>query len=158
MAFCERLYPQVVGTLTLVVGDRMTAEELAQEAFVRVWERWPRVRAMESPEGWTHHVAMNLARSSLRRRGAARRAQRRLEHEASLPPGDVDRDDVLAVRDALAALPRRQREAMVLRYYAGLDVDQTAQALGCAPGTVTSLCHRARRAMRSDLVARVETP
>lgn len=136
----------------------MTAEELAQETFVRVWERWRRVRTMDSPEGWTHHVAMNLARSALRRRAAARRAQRRLEAQVTVPVPGVDRDDVLAVREALADLPRRQREAIVLRYYAGLDVQATAQALGCAPGTVTSLCHRARQTMRDDLLAWVEAP
>lgn len=157
MVFCERLYPKVVGTLTLVIGDRMTAEELAQETFVRVWERWPRVRTMDSPEGWTHHVAMNLARSALRRRAAARRAHRRLEAQTAVAMSEADRDDVLAVRDALAALPRKQRDAIVLRYYAGLDVKAAAQALGCAPGTVTSLCHRARQSMRDDLLAWVET-
>lgn len=157
MAFCERLYPQVVGTLTLVVGDRMTAEELAQETFVKVWQRWDHVRTMDSPEGWTHHVGMNLARSWLRRRAAARRAQRRLESDAAVQVPDVDRDDVLAVREALAALPRRQREAIVLRYYAGLDVAATAEAMGCPPGTVTALCHRARAAMRTDIVLPAET-
>ncbi|HZP15125.1 MAG TPA: sigma factor, partial [Nocardioides sp.] len=71
--FCRETWPRLVGALSLMTGDRHVAEELAQEALVRVCERWDEVRAMESPLGWTHRVAFNLASSHFRRRSAERR-------------------------------------------------------------------------------------
>lgn len=62
-AFCERVRPRLVGALTLACGDRRIGEDLAQDTLVRVWERWPQVSAMTSPEGWTFRTGFNLASS-----------------------------------------------------------------------------------------------
>ena len=83
--FCDRIGPRLVGALTLTCGDRGVAEELAQDTLVRVWERWPQVRRMDSAEGWAFRTAFNLAGSWRRRRGAEHRANRR-----SLPSGAAD--------------------------------------------------------------------
>ena len=147
VALCARLHPQLVGTLTICCGDRGVAEELAQEALIRLWDRWPSVARMDSPEGWTHHVAMNLARSWLRRRAAERRALRRLGPAPDADTG-LDAGDVLALRRAVACLPPRQRAVIAWRFYAGLNVAQTADVLGCAPGTVKSLTSKATVALR----------
>lgn len=72
-AFCDRVSGRLVGSLTLYCGDRHLAEELAQEALARAWERWPAVSRMASPEGWAFRTAMNLARSGFRRRRIERR-------------------------------------------------------------------------------------
>lgn len=73
-AFCDRHHGRLVGMLALYVGDVHTAEELAQDALVRLCQHWPRVREMANPTAWLDRVAMNLARSMFRRRAAAGRA------------------------------------------------------------------------------------
>ena len=73
--FCTAEYPRLLGTLTLYCNDRGVAEELAQEALARACVSWPKVRGMDAPGAWIHRVAMNLANSHFRRRGAERRAQ-----------------------------------------------------------------------------------
>lgn len=108
---------------------------------------------LESPEAWVFHVGFNLARSARRRAEAERRAHQRIALErvdhAELP----DTSTALAIRDAVTALPPRQRAVLVVRYYAGLDVRETAKALGCAEGTVKSLTHSAIAALRASGVA-----
>src|SRR5680860_1449248 len=74
VAFCEREHPRLVGALSLYTNNTAVAEELAQEALVRVMDAWPRVRTMAAPGAWAHRVAMNLAASWFRRRSVERRA------------------------------------------------------------------------------------
>ena len=126
------------------------AEELAQETLARVWLRWSRVRELDEPLAlaWTYRVAINLTNSWLRRRMAERRARARLAARATDAPVDPDPADAVAVRRAVAALPRRQRTALVLRYYADLPVAEVAALMGCAPGTVKSLTSKALAALR----------
>jgi RNA polymerase sigma-70 factor (ECF subfamily) len=138
--FCAEVRGRLVGSLTLYCGDRGVAEELAQEALVRAWERWSKVSTLESPEAWTFRVGMNLANSWFRRRSAERRARGRLR----IPdPPDVDPATVAAVRDAVTALPPRQRATIIARFYLGHSVDETAALLECAPGTVRAATHQA---------------
>lgn len=145
--FCAALRPRLVGSLALFCGDRALAEELAQEALARAYERWARVSRMTSPEAWTYRTAFNLARSSGRRRAAERRAMRRLtgQPRPSLP----DDATAIAVRDALAALTPRQRAAIVARFYVGFSVAEAAHALGCADGTVRALTAQAVARLRA---------
>lgn len=158
--FCERLRGRLVGSLTLYCGDRGVAEELAQEALARAWERWSTVGQMASPEAWTYRTALNLARSRFRRRAAERRANRR--HAAHLGPCDVEQGSdaaaSLAVRAAVADLPPRQRAVIVARFYLGLDVADTAAALDCAPGTVKAATHAAIQNLRAAGLVEVEEP
>jgi RNA polymerase sigma-70 factor (ECF subfamily) len=146
-AFISDESPRLVGMLALYVGERGLAEELAQEALIRLCQHWPQVRTMERPGGWLTRVAMNLARSSWRRRAAERRAQARAGPPA-LTAVDPDVATTLAVRQAVAALPERQRRALVLRYYAQRSVVEVAFDMGCAEGTVKSLTHKAIAALR----------
>jgi RNA polymerase sigma-70 factor, ECF subfamily len=150
-AFCRRVFPVLVGGLTLHCGDSGVAEEMAQEALVRVWERWSTVGQAASAEAWTWRVALNLATSTFRRRGAERRAYSRLGLRGDLGATPPDQADRLAVRAAVAALPERQRSVLVLRFYADLAVAEAAGVLGCAEGTVKSLTHKAVAALRTQL-------
>jgi RNA polymerase sigma-70 factor (ECF subfamily) len=146
--FCRALSPRLVGSLVLFCGDRGLAEELAQEALARAFERWDRVSRMDAPEAWVYRTAFNLARTQGRRRTLERRAQRQLALAPA--PALPDSATAVALRDAVAALPPRQRAAVVARFYAGLSVAQAATALGCAPGTVKALVHQGVARLRES--------
>jgi RNA polymerase sigma-70 factor (sigma-E family) len=151
IAFCRRVHPLLVGGLTLHCRDRGVAEEVTQETLVRVWERWATVRLAASPEAWAWRVALNLTSSRFRRRTAERRAYARLGRRPGAEDAAPDEADRLTVLAAVAALPERQRAALVLRYYADLPVADVAAALRCAPGTVKSLTYKAVESLRMRL-------
>jgi len=141
-------YGRVVASLTLGLGDRALAEEAAQEAFVVALRRWGTVAYSQRPAAWVYVVAMRFARRQLRRRESRK--------EIRVMPLDVDPaqslSDRLTLRDALALLPARQRQAVVLRYLADLAVADVARAMGCKEGTVKSTLHSALASLRVDLV------
>ena len=145
--FCRERYPKLVGVLSLYCGNADVAEELAQEALVRVVRDWRKVKKMDSPEAWVHRVAVNLANSFFRRRAAEARATKRLAAEPEHVIEGARAEDV-ALREAVAALPRRQKTALVLRYFAGLSVRETADTLACPEGTVKTLTHKAIATLR----------
>lgn len=147
-AFCAEEHRRLVGSLTLHCGDPHVAAELAQEALARVCADWKRVRTMAAPGAWLHRVAMNLASSHYRRRKAERSAVARFGGR-QVEDGVPDAAGTVAVRRAVAALPLRQRTALVLRYYSDLSVQETAEAMGCAPGTVKALTSQAIGALRT---------
>lgn len=148
-AFFTANYVTLVRTLWSYSGDRHVGEEAAQEAFVRASRDWNRVSKLRSPVGWVSRVGINEVNRHFRRRGARDRALLRLgaeEHE--LPP---DVAGSLALQGALAALPWRQRAALVLHYFAGLPVAEIAEVLQTRPGTVKSLLSRGRSALADRL-------
>lgn len=153
--FARSQHAQLVATLALYCGDRWVAEELAQEALVRARERWDEVARMGSPGGWLHRVAINLANSRFRRRQAERRAYQRAgpDREGVELPATAD---AVAVREAIASLPERQRAVLVLRYFADLSVGQTAEAVGMTPGSVRSATYRALQVLREQFDVDVE--
>ncbi len=148
--FCRREWPRLVGGLELYTGDREVARDMAQEAMIRLCQRWATVRSMAAPRSWLHAVAFNLARSHYRRRAAEERANRR-SAPASTVHRDADVADRLAVRTAVAALPPRQRAALVARYYLGHSTASTAALLGVSEPTVKSNVHRAVHTLRRVL-------
>lgn len=148
VAFCAEEFPRLAGALGLYVGDRAVAEELAQEALLKACRRWGRVSRMESPGGWTWHVARNLANSHLRRRRAERRARARLEPAHRAASHDADTAERLAVRSAVAELPERQRTVLVMRYFLDCSVQQSSEELGVSQDAVRSLTKRAIAALR----------
>jgi RNA polymerase sigma factor (sigma-70 family) len=120
-----------------------------QEAVVRAWERSERGADIESLTAWVTTVSLNLARSRLRRVAAERRARARLGAGESSPRESPE--DRMDVTRALAALPRRQREATVLRYYLGMDMKEVAEVLGMSEGTAKTTLFRARRTLSRAL-------
>ncbi len=141
----DRLYR----ALWLVARDRSVAEEVTQDAFLKVWERWNRVRGLEDPAGYLYRTAMNILRN--RRRRAAL-ALRRIVH-ASPPVDDamaaVDARDVV-VR-ALGTLTPRERSALVLTDLLDMTSEDAAKALGVRASTVRVLAGRARAALRDRI-------
>lgn len=144
-AFCEEHWPKLVGALSLYTGDAFLAEELAQEAVARVCRHWRRVRAMDAPDAWLHRVARNLAHSHFRR--VARGTRATLRSQTDVVHAD---DEAVALRAAVASLPERERDAIVLRFYLGYSVRETAQMLDCPEGTVKTLTHRAIGRLRES--------
>jgi RNA polymerase sigma factor (sigma-70 family) len=131
--------------LVVMTRDVHAAEELTQESFVRVWERWERVKRMDDPTGYLYRTALNGWFQIHRR--AARAARRvALPHPNVDPMKAVDDRDLLARR--LLELPARQRAALVLTDYLGHSSRTAGLALGIRPGTVRRLASKARAALR----------
>lgn len=133
--------------LSLYCGDVGVAEELAAEALARACERWPDVVEMDAPGAWVHRVAINLANSYFRRRQAARRARARMSDR---PHRDEDVGEAVAIRRAVSSLPARQRQAIVLRFYLGMSVNQAATQMDVSRSAVKSLTYRAMQSLRSQ--------
>jgi RNA polymerase sigma factor (sigma-70 family) len=144
----------LVGALGLVCGERPKAEDLAQEALVRLWERWPTKRRPENPMAWCYRVGVNLARSAARRQAIEQRVLRRIGPDPAVRDRTDAVADALRIRAAVRLLPTRQRQAVVARHYLQLSVEETALAMGCAAGTVTALTHQAiANLRRSEVLA-----
>lgn len=145
--FCRQAHGRLVGALAHHFGDVGLAEELANEALVRVWERWSRVSRLESPEGWAYRVGVNLGRSRLRRRRAEVRARERLPRPAGTPPPD----DFAIVAEALGLLGDRDRQVILLRHYFGLSSSEAGAILGVSANNVRVIAHRALSRLKADL-------
>jgi RNA polymerase sigma-70 factor, ECF subfamily len=142
--FYKAYRPHLARALVLALGDHDLGIEAADEAMVRVYQRWRSVRTYRNPMGWTYRVGVNWGRSRLRRH--------RREHPiATIEKTDPGPEDQVAVRDMLATLPLDQRTVVVLRYYLGFSTEEAAAALGIASGTVKSRLSRGLdRLHRSD--------
>ena len=147
-AFVRSTYPRLVAAVALISGSRASAEDAVQEALARAWERGERGEHIESVPAWVTTVAVNLARSGVRRVIAERRARSRL---GTREPPMPSPEEFVDLRRALERLPRRQREAIVLRYYLGLDVGAIADAMRAPTGTVKSLLSRGRTTLAAAL-------
>lgn len=141
-------YDRLVRTLTVVAGDRETAADAVQDAFVKAHLRWRRISRYDDPIGWVRRVAINGLRDDHRRQGRRLRAIGRLAGRTapSTPPVEIDEFDRL-----LAELPKQQRAVTALFYVDGLGVAEIAEALGIATGSVKSHLHDARRRLRPVL-------
>jgi RNA polymerase sigma-70 factor (ECF subfamily) len=148
--FLATTYPRLVAGLALITGSRAAAEDAVQEALARAWELSEHGERIESLPAWVTRVAMNLSKSRLRR-------MRVQAKHKEVPALAADRSEAAAtdsridIERALAALPRRQREATVLRYYLGLTVAELAQAMKINEGTVKTSLFRARLALAAAL-------
>jgi RNA polymerase sigma-70 factor, ECF subfamily len=149
VTFIEREHPRLVRAVDLLLDDRAVAEEVAQETLLRVATRWEHVGGLQSPGGWAHRVAINLATSQLRRRRIARRARARLARGEVSPAPDTA--TAVTVRAALARLPQSQRRLLVLAHVLGWTAPEIGELVGATPDAVRQRLHRARRELRSQL-------
>ena len=155
--FFAATYERVVRSLVLACGDQDGAEEAAQEAFARALRRWPAVSGMQRPGTWVFVVAIRYYRRYERRRGTG------LIDGGSDDNGGEDPAAGVAIRvwvnNAIETLPKRQRLAVVLRFYADLSVPEIASAMRCSTGTVKSTLHAALAHLKVDLDSvRLEGP
>jgi RNA polymerase sigma-70 factor (sigma-E family) len=147
-------YAQLVGLARLLLDDRGQAEEVVQEAFVRTYANWSRVRRQDDPIPYVRQTAVNLARGGLRHRRVVR--DRRLEAvpDAESAEASVERDEASRLlMEAVRSLPDRQRECVVLRYFLECSTAECADALGISEGAVKSHLHRALTALAPRLEA-----
>lgn len=146
---CVAEYPRLVGALRLVCDrDTELAEEFAQEAIARLRRDWHHVAEGRSPQAWLYRVGFNLANSHWRRIAVRRRLASRLVETSSVGDHADAAAERIDVRRALARLTDRERRVVVLRYFADLSVDETAQVLGASEQATRSLNHRALRKLR----------
>lgn len=136
------------GALVLITGNRHEAEEIAQDAFLALWERWDRVAGLENPTGYLYRTAMNDFRKRRRRAAlAVRRAIHLAPHEDLFAQADARQ----IVSQALAGINRRQRAALVLTELLGFTSEEAARALGIRPVTVRVLASQGRAAIKSNM-------
>ena len=131
--------------LYLMTGSRQEAEEVMQDAFLAVWERWDRVAAMDHPTGYLFRTALNLWRKRLRRASVAARKA------LSLVPGDdpfATVDEREAVFVALRSLKPKERAAIVVTGLLGYTAESAAPLLGMSAATVRMYASRARAALK----------
>jgi RNA polymerase sigma-70 factor (sigma-E family) len=135
---------------TLLLGDAAAAEEAVQEAFVRTYAGWWRLRQPEAARWYLRAAVVNECRSRGRRRVTEDRSNRlawAADRSLAAREGEETGEqlgEMLAVLEAVRALPERQREAVVLRYYEDLPEAAVARAMGCSVGTVKSQLSKAR--------------
>jgi len=136
------LFPRAFRLSYRLLGDRAAAEDAAAEAMARTFADWKRVSELPYRDAWVLRVTTNISLDQIRRR--------RLPVVA--PPVASEDEDTHALRvalwAALRALPRRQREIVVLRYVAGLGENEVSQLLGLSLGTVKTHVRRGRAALR----------
>src|SRR5918994_123941 len=144
----ERDYRRLVGVVAVVFGSTAVAEDAVQEALVRAWERVGRGATFDHLAGWVVVVAINQVRQVERRSRAEQHAVARL---AARDAATGAHDEVVDLQRAVAALPGRQREVVVLHYLLGLDVKATARVLNISEGTVKTGLFRARAALAARL-------
>lgn len=145
-------------TAYLLVNDLGEAEDLVQEALLRVARSWPKVRSMDHPLAYARRTLVNLAIDQADRRRRRRQVVSldRWPESAELPDPTADHEFALVdvrgeVGAALARLTARQRIAVVLRYWDGLSEAETAKYLSCSVGTVKSTTSRGLARLRDLL-------
>jgi RNA polymerase sigma-70 factor (ECF subfamily) len=144
-AFVLANHTRLFRALCLLTRDRYEAEEITQESYLRILERWDRVRSLEDPVGYLYRTAMNVFRKRYRR------AKLALHRMVALAPRE---DEIAAAEEhevvlhALAALPADQRAALVVTSMLGYSSEEAAEVLGAKPSTVRARSTRARDALR----------
>ena len=148
-AFYAATHRRIVGQIYAMSGNLHEAEDCAQEAYARAWQRWASLSAEHgNPEAWVRTVATRLAVSSWRKAVSRLTAHRR-ENQVTEVPGM--NPDHLAVVTALRKISPDQRVAIVLQHYAGLSIEEIAAETGAQPSAVKARLARGRKALAPHL-------
>lgn len=141
----------------LLVGDVHLAEDLVQSTLAKVYVSWRRVTACEVPDAYVRRILINADRSARRRRRVGELLTGSVPEVFAVAQGPEagDRLDVIL---ALQTLPKRQRTAVVLRYWADLPEAEVAEVMGCSIGTVRSQAFRGLEKLRAEPAMRRLAP
>ena len=148
----------LIGLLTVMGGSPTEAEEIAQDAFVKLLEHWPKVRDYDDVDAWLRTVAVRMLISRHRRRQVATLGLRRIAARAELSAPAADAGSRVDVTDALATLPIGYRAVVLLHHVHDQPVDEVASLLRLPVGTVQSRLSRARAALAPLLTDPERTP
>ncbi|WP_329495017.1 SigE family RNA polymerase sigma factor [Kitasatospora herbaricolor] len=143
-SFYEASYGQLVAHLYALTGDLGEAQDAAQEAFIRAWDRWHQVSTHDNPVAWVRLTGQRVAISRWRR---ARTAVRSWVRHGPVGPIAGPGPDTVALVEALRQLPEAQRSALVLHHMGGRSVAEIAAEAGVPVGTVKARLHRGRQAL-----------
>ncbi len=148
-AFFLAHYHSIAASVAFVCGDRARADDATQEAFIKAYAAWSKVRRYDNTGAWVRRIAINATRDA--HRSETRRNRREVRAAASAPR---ERNDALpgdAALDLLARLPDRQRAIAALYYLDDMSIAEIGAVLGIASGTVRSHLSEARVRLREDL-------
>ena len=155
--FVAAKLPRLLALAHRMLGDAAEAEDVAQETFLRAWRQAPRWQPGAARfDTWLHMVMLNLCRDRLRRRPREQVTADLPEQADSAPPADATIDKAAqgrAVQAAIAVLPERQREAILLVHYQDLSNIAAADAMGISVEALESLLARGRRSLRATFAA-----
>jgi len=145
-AFFEAERDRLLKTFTLITGNRVEAEDIVQDAFVNVWQRWDRVAALEDPRAYLNRACVNGFRSRTRR---AKVALRNAIRPSAGPDALAAVDDRDEAHRLLSRLTPRQRAALVLTELWDMTAEEAGRSLGIKASTVRALVYQARTASRA---------
>jgi RNA polymerase sigma-70 factor (ECF subfamily) len=154
-AFYGSTRRRITHQLYAMTGDLAEAQDVAQEAYARAWQRWGRVSTYDDPEAWVRTVAWRIAVSRWRKAKNALSAHRRDPAAAAIPEPSVD---TVALVAALRRLPESQRRAVVLFHLCDVPIEQIAADTGAPVGTVKARLARGRAALAGLLEDHPENP
>ncbi len=148
--FYAREYGRIVALAYALTGDRGTAEDASQDAFLAAHREWERIRDYDAPGAWVRRVVVNRSRTRFRRRGREAAALARVA--AMRPTGpDPDDDGSEVFWRAVRTLPPKVARCIVLHYVEDLDAGQIAELLGISASTVRVHLHRGRQRLAASL-------
>jgi RNA polymerase sigma-70 factor, ECF subfamily len=152
--FYARTSRRLAGQLFAMTGDLNEAEDAVQEAYIRAWQRWPRIQGYHDREAWIRTVAYRIsvnAWSKARNRLTAHHRASRHAEQPELSP------DLLTLVSALRKIPEPQRRVIVLHHLVGLSIEEIAAETGAPAGTVKARLARGRKAL-APLVSDFDEP
>lgn len=145
-AFFQASWARLQSQAYVLTGSRETAQDLTQEALLRLWKNWDKVAGYESPEGWTRRVLHNLCIQSWRK---AR--PRRFDAKHEIPPSSELPQHHVQLAQAMRSLPGEQARALLLHDGLGMTVSETSAELGVPEGTVKSWLSRSRKIVATNI-------
>lgn len=150
-ALYRRHATEAVRLAFLISGDRHAAEDIAHDAFVRLYGRFHDLRNTDAFDVYLRRTVVNLSRDRFRRLKLERDGVERLRPHGGEPEDKTQIENRDVLRVALQRLPHRQRAALILRYYLDLSEGQTAEVLQCSVAAVKSLVTRATSSVREQI-------
>lgn len=151
LAFYEQTVERIYRLILKLTGSETDTFDLIQDIYLRAFQAVTQFRGDASPATWLYRIAINEARQFLRSTARRREIVAELQPAQTFPSAETVADAQMDIQAALTSLGSQDREILLLRYQEGLDYNDIAAILDCAPGTVASRLHRARQQLQPAL-------